>query len=45
VEESKVAFSVKRTGAVGEPSRTVMLTSFTGRLDGVPEQLAGGPGE
>jgi hypothetical protein len=45
VEESKVALSVKRTRAVLEPSRTVIVMSFTGRLAGVPEQLAGGPAE
>jgi hypothetical protein len=45
VEASKVASSVKRTFAVAEPSRTVIVTSLTGRLAGVPEQVAGGPGE
>jgi hypothetical protein len=45
VEESNVALSWKRTFAVDEPSRTVIVTSFTGRLAGVPEQLAGGPAE
>src|SRR4051794_25912088 len=42
VEESKVAFSVKRTFAVAE-SLTVIVTSFTGRLAGVLEQVGGGP--
>jgi hypothetical protein len=45
VEESKVAFSVKRSRAVAEPSRTVIVTSLTGRLAGVPEHAAGGPAE
>ena len=47
VEESKVAVSVKRSFALAEPSRTVMVRTLTGRLAGVPEQLAapGGPGE
>jgi hypothetical protein len=45
VEESKVVVSLKRSRAVAEPSRTLIVTAFTGRLAGVPEQLGGGPAE
>jgi hypothetical protein len=45
VEESKVVVSLKRSRADAEPSRTLIVTAFTGRLVGVPEQLGGGPAE
>jgi hypothetical protein len=45
VEESKVVVSLKRSRADAEPSRTLIVTAFTGRLAGVPEQLGGGPAE
>jgi len=45
VEESNVALAVKRSFAVADPSRTVMVRALSGRLAGVPEHVAGGPGE
>ena len=37
--------SLKRSRADAAPSRTLIVTAFTGRLVGVPEQLGGGPAE
>src|SRR4051794_11472385 len=43
VAESKVELSVKRTRPTAEPSRTVIVTSLSGRLGGVLVQVGGGP--
>ena len=43
MEESKVELSVKRTRPASEPSRTVIVTSFTGRFAVVLEQVGGDP--